>query len=89
MARLKVIDSFRGPPCAFLVEMLDGTLSAGDVLPLWETHHRANFTVTSTDGPAKSLRITVDELIPWDHMWKGAIVDTEDPSVSRKYGYST
>jgi hypothetical protein len=88
VASFKIVDSFRGPPGKFVVSMLDGGLTVGDVIPLWETRHRANFTVISTNGSPEALEVEVREPIPWDHAWRGATADTNNPELSRKHGYS-
>ena len=72
----------------FDIELIEGNLVLGDQFRLYETHRPVDFTVTSVRKTAGAVRIHVDKTIPWDGLWVGAIVDTETPAASLKYGYN-
>ncbi|MFH2047409.1 MAG: hypothetical protein ABIK92_19955 [Pseudomonadota bacterium] len=86
-SRPKIIKDFDHHP-EFDIQLVSGSLKAGDKFCLFETHHDFWFTVLEVrKGPVST--IVVDQSISSINWHQGTIVDTENPEAGRKFGYRT
>ncbi|MBF0227870.1 MAG: hypothetical protein HQK76_20680 [Desulfobacterales bacterium] len=86
-SRPKIIKDFNHHP-EFDIQLISGSLKAGDRFCLYETHHDFWFTVLEVKK-GTVLTIVVDRSISYFNWHKGTIVDTENSEAGRKFGYRT